>query len=476
MNFTMHFSARFLTLLLTAQLLGFCSSIVAAESDSENGEERVQLSTTQLQELITTLESDSARERFLTNLRTLSQAKNSRDDGAFSLSQTFDIDTASSNLLQRYYSFIEKFGVTDNTIGKGVIMAILALIILVMCLFNNRLSAIFNRQLGSMRTQMGLSKRRFKLVFNGQRIFGYAIGSILIINAAFYIFGNYNIFTTQSWVYDLSSFIIVIMLIWLFVVLVWETVNAAMEYGMNENSSLNSSRVKTLLPVVRNLAFFFIALLSCLVVLSELGIDIVPLLAGAGVLGIAIGFGAQTMVKDFLTGFIIILEDLLQVGDVVSVGGRTGAVERITLRKIQIRNLDGTVHTVPHSEVSVVDNLTKEFSYYLMKVGVAYKEDTDQVVELIQQIDTELRNDSYFGSKILEPIQVLGVDEFADSAVIIKVRSKTKPHDKWKVGREFNRRLKKLFDENGIEIPFPHRTLFFANDGNKKTEKLAGQS
>ena len=208
--------------------------------------------------------------------------------------------------------------------------------------------------------------------------------------------------------------------------------------------------------------------------LSELGIDIYPLLAGAGVAGIAIGFGAQALVKDFLTGFIVVFEDLLQVGDVVRVGDRAGAVERITMRKIQLRNLDGIVHTIPFSEVNIVDNFTKEFSYYLFDVGVAYREDVDEVVHCLLEIDEELRASNEFGDKILAELEVLGLDRFADSSVIIRARTKTKAHDRWTVGREFNRRIKQTFDQRNIEIPFPHQTIYFGEDkkGHAPSAKL----
>lgn len=167
------------------------------------------------------------------------------------------------------------------------------------------------------------------------------------------------------------------------------------------------------------------------------------------------------MVKDFITGFAILLEDLLQIGDVVTVGDRTGEVTHITMRKIELRAVDGIVHTVPFSEVTVVDNMTKHFSYYLLEIGVAYRENTDEVVACLHAIDEEMRESEDYGPLILAPLEVLGVDAFADSAVIIKARTKTQPHKRWRVGREFNRRIKQRFDREGIEIPFPHQTIYF---------------
>ncbi|WP_413231559.1 mechanosensitive ion channel family protein [Microbulbifer elongatus] len=151
----------------------------------------------------------------------------------------------------------------------------------------------------------------------------------------------------------------------------------------------------------------------------------------------------------------------------VTVGGPTGIVERITLRKVEMRSLDGTVHTVPFSEISIVDNLTKDFSYYMLEVGVAYRENTDEVISILLDVDRELRESEEYGPSILDPLEVLGVDRFDDSAVVIKARTRTRAHEKWFVGREFNRRMKLAFDERNIEILFPHQTLYFgeAKDG-----------
>lgn len=440
------------------------STIIAngAEEDSQSSES---LTEENISNLIVTLESETGRAEFLANLKSLIAAEEETADDAFTLSETLNIDEKSSSLLRKYYSFIAELGLSDSSASGIIVMLIVFTLVSLLCLINNYLAKKIDRNLSSTRQKLGFSRDRFRLVFKGQRIAGYAVSAILVINAAIYLFIDGSIYSNASQKgLELSGFVLVFLLICFIVVVAWEGINAAMEYGMNDKSTLDSTRVQTLMPVVRNLVFFAIVLLSSLVLLSELGIDIVPLLAGAGVLGIAVGFGAQTMVKDFLTGFIIVFEDLIQVGDVVGVGGRTGKVETITLRKIQIRNLDGTVHTVPHSEISVVDNLTKEYSYYLMKVGVGYSEDTDKVVTCLEEIDQGLREDSEYKDKILGPIEILGVDEFADSAVIIKVRAKTRPHDKWTVGREFNRRMKKAFDEQGIEIPFPHRTLYFGNE------------
>jgi len=220
-------------------------------------------------------------------------------------------------------------------------------------------------------------------------------------------------------------------------------------------------RLDTLVPLLRSVLQATIGVLAALLLLSELGVNIGPLLAGAGILGLAIGFGAQTLVKDLITGVTILLEDGATVGDVVEVAGHAGVVEEMRIRVIQLRDLAGNVHLVPYSDVTTIKNFTKEFSYYLFEIGVAYREDTDEVCEVLRELSDEMQQDKEYGPDIMEPLEILGVDQFADSAVIIKARMKTKPIRQWAIGREFNRRMKKRFDERDIEIPFPHTTLYF---------------
>lgn len=427
-----------------------------------------------LDELIETLESETARTELIGHLLTLKEVGTEKNDVSFSLSEALNIDEASSNLADDYKQILQSSGLSSSVVSKLLLLSIIAACCFVFYWANIRLSRYLNNKAIAVRKNFDLQPNRFGLLFQTQRLAGGLIAVLVMFYTGFSLLSSpAGAVKFDDWGVILAEYAAVIVLLTLFVAIIWEGLNAALEYGMSGKSTLNSARVETLLPVIRNISFFILLLLLSLVTLSELGIDILPILAGAGVLGIAIGFGAQSMVKDFLTGFIIVLEDLVQVGDVIQVGGRTGAVEKITLRKMQIRSLEGTVHTVPHSGIDVIDNYTKEFSYYMMNVGVAYHEDTDQVISCLEAVDEDMRNSSDFADRILQPLQVLGVDEFADSAVIIKVRTKTKPHDKWVVGREFNRRIKKAFDKEGIEIPFPHRTLFLNNVASESTESEA---
>jgi small conductance mechanosensitive channel len=217
-----------------------------------------------------------------------------------------------------------------------------------------------------------------------------------------------------------------------------------------------------------------IALLAvaALMILGEVGIDLGPILAAAGVIGLAVSFGAQNLVQDVISGFFMLLEDQVRVGDVVQTAGKSGVVERITLRLVVLRDLSGNVHFIRNGQIDVITNMTKEFSYYVFDVGVAYREDVDEVIEVIKEVDADLRGDAAFGADVMEPIEILGLDKFGDSAVVVRARTKTKPGSQWKIGREFNKRLKKAFDEKGIEIPFPHITLYPGVDKDGKAPAL----
>jgi moderate conductance mechanosensitive channel len=220
-------------------------------------------------------------------------------------------------------------------------------------------------------------------------------------------------------------------------------------------------RADTLAHVVRDVTRIMILTVGGMMILSEVGVDLKPLLAAAGLGGLAIGFGGQSLVKDVISGFFILLEDSVRVGDVVEIAGVGGLVEEVKLRTITLRDLAGNVHVVPNGVIDKVKNMTKLYSYYLFDVGVAYRESVDEVMAVLKDIAAELQADPAFGADILAPLEMLGVDQFADSAVIIKCRIKTNPIQQWRIGREMNRRIKNTFDAKGIEIPFPHQTIYW---------------
>ena len=250
---------------------------------------------------------------------------------------------------------------------------------------------------------------------------------------------------------------------------VWEVANTLITVYLDKTDGdgeqvVRSARARTLLPLARNALFVLILTTASLTVLSELGVNIGPLLAGAGVIGLAIGFGAQTLVKDIITGAFILFEDSISVGDYVTVGGLSGTVEGITIRTIRLRDARATVHTVPFSAIDTVTNMTKDFAYHIAEVGVAYRENTDEVAEVLQEVGAEMQNDPQFASDILEPITIDGVDSLGDSAVVIRARLKTTAGSQWRIKRAFNGLVKKRFDARGIEMPFPHQTIYFGED------------
>ncbi|MDY6862200.1 MAG: mechanosensitive ion channel [Thermodesulfobacteriota bacterium] len=233
-------------------------------------------------------------------------------------------------------------------------------------------------------------------------------------------------------------------------------------------------RVSTLGRIFRKTVLITVITITAMMVFAELGFDIKPILAGAGIVGLAVGFGSQNLVRDIISGLFLIFENRIRVGDVAVINGTGGLVEQVNLRTTVLRDLNAVVHVFPNGAINTLSNMTQEFSYYVFNVGVAYKEDTDKVVEVLKGIGEEIMKDEEYSSLILEPLEVLGVDQFADSAVIIKARIKTLPIKQWFVGREINRRIKKRFDEVGIEIPFPHRTFYFGEESKSISLKMEG--
>lgn len=228
-----------------------------------------------------------------------------------------------------------------------------------------------------------------------------------------------------------------------------------------ESQLESSKRVETLIMLVRQAAMLVLWLIVGLLLLKEIGVEIGPFLASAGIVGLAVGFGGQNLVRDVISGFFIILENQIRVGDVAIINGTGGLVEEINFRTIILRDLGGAVHIFPNGAVNTLSNLTKEWSAYVFDIGVAYKENTDAVVAILTEVGKELKQDAALGPMILEEPEIFGVDKLDNSAVVIKGRIKTVPIQQWTVGREFLRRVKLAFDARGIEIPFPHQTLYF---------------
>lgn len=224
--------------------------------------------------------------------------------------------------------------------------------------------------------------------------------------------------------------------------------------GIRREAQLN-----TIGPLLHGVARGVIIIMGAMMILAEIGLEIGPLLAGAGVIGLAIGFGAQTLVKDFLTGIFLISEDIVAVGDVVEIAGSSGVVEQMTIRTLRLRALDGTLHVLPYGEAQIIHNMTKVFSYHVVELGVSYESDIDKAFEVMAEVVEEMRADPDLGPKILEPLEVMDVSALADSGVVLRGRIKTPPGAQWGVGRAFNRRIKQAWDAAGVEIPYPHMHL-----------------
>ena len=237
----------------------------------------------------------------------------------------------------------------------------------------------------------------------------------------------------------------------------------------------SAKRAETLGRVFRYLASVVVSLIAGMLVLAELGVSVAPILGAAGVVGLAVGFGAQSLVKDFFTGFFILLENQIRQGDVVKLGDHAGMVEVVTLRYVQLRDYDGNVHYVPNGHISTVINMTRGFSNAVMDIGVAYRENVDEVMGVMRGVAATMRDDPDFQHKILAELEIAGVESLADSAVVIRCRFRTLPLEQWGVKREYLRRVKAAFDEHGIEIPYPHMTVYAGQDRQGKAPAFALQ-
>ncbi len=423
--------------------------------------------------LIDTLENDQSREKFLGDLKTLVQqqkAQAAEEDAplAAPLTEAIGVRAGVSQAVDTYEKFLDENNLSASLVSQFVGSSIVLMIALGFLLGVRKMSKKILKMVDKLSQKIGIKLSRLNVYTNVLQF----ILKVLISAMAVYTLGKiWSIGFVDAFFesVQMRAFIgtsFTVLFVAFVAAVIWEAVGIYLSYMFKQADSQNQTRVKTLLPIVRNVVMMVVFVLFGLVLLSEVGINVTPLLAGAGVIGVAIGFGAQTMVKDFLSGFTIILEDLFRVGDVVTLGGNTGVVEQITLRKVQLRDVAGIVYTVPFSEITTIQNLTKDYSFYVMDIGITYNVDTDKVVEVLHQVDEDLRADDEYGPLILDKLEIMGVDQFADSAVVIKARIKTLPIKQWFVGREFNRRMKHAFDKAGIEIPFPQRTVTVVNTGS----------
>jgi moderate conductance mechanosensitive channel len=239
--------------------------------------------------------------------------------------------------------------------------------------------------------------------------------------------------------------------------LVWEAVNISIEHHLDrltrESQVARAARLRTLLPMFRTTLFVAICLVAGLMILGEIGVNIGPLLAGAGVVGIAVGFGSQRLVQDVITGMFLLMENVMQVGDSVTLASLSGTIENLSVRTIRLRALDGSVHVIPFSAVTTVTNMTRDYGYAVLDVEVSVNEDPDRIGEVVREVAREMRGEERWELAIRDDIEMMGVDRFLVTTYVVRARLRTVPAQRWAVQREFNRRIKLRFDELEIESP-----------------------
>ncbi|HET7617307.1 MAG TPA: mechanosensitive ion channel family protein [Vicinamibacterales bacterium] len=240
-----------------------------------------------------------------------------------------------------------------------------------------------------------------------------------------------------------------------------------LDFGTGVDALERAKRARTLGAVLTSTTAIIVGIVAFLMILREFRLDIGPALTTAGIAGVALGFGAQTLVRDLIGGFFLILENQVRVGDVASINGVGGLVEEINLRTIVLRDYDGTVYTIPNGAISMLANKSREFAFAVVELPTPYPENTDRVMDLLREIGAGLERDERFAPSILAPLEIAGVEAFADSDVKIKMRMKTVPLKQWEIARELRRRIKEEFDRNGIDIPLPQMVVHLANAGGR---------
>ncbi|MFA6618753.1 MAG: mechanosensitive ion channel family protein [Candidatus Neomarinimicrobiota bacterium] len=235
-------------------------------------------------------------------------------------------------------------------------------------------------------------------------------------------------------------------------------------------------RINTLTNILYTIVKVIIWTVYLMMILQKFKINIAPILASAGILGLAVGFGAQELVRDFISGFFIILENQIRAGDYARINGTGGLVEKIELRTVTLRDFSGIVHVFQNGKINTVSNMTKDWSAIVLEIGVAYKENPQAVMDIMQEVGEDLRNDPEFAGRMIQAIEVFGLDKFDSSAIVIKARLKTRPGDQWAMGREFRKRLKTAFNERNIEIPFPQTTIHWGDKSNPNKMEMKDEN
>ena len=295
-------------------------------------------------------------------------------------------------------------------------------------------------------------------------ITAFALTAAVLLFPAFELAGlkprtGVHLRTLSDWTFRAGLKIVLIVLLAYALVRMSALVVRRFEHEMSLGTDLDAlergKRARTLGSVIQKVTSALVIGIALLMVLHLLDLDITPVLTGAGIAGLAVGFGAQTLVRDIISGFFLILEDQIRVGDAASINGADGIVEAINLRTVVLRDAEGTVHVYPNGAINNLANRSKDFSYYMIDLSMSYYDDPDRVAAVLREIGAEMQADPTFGPSILQPIEVLGVDSFGDWSVKLKARIKTVPLKQWYVGREFRKRVVKAFVQHGFSIPFP---------------------
>lgn len=289
---------------------------------------------------------------------------------------------------------------------------------------------------------------------------------------------NTIMFDPQHLSRELLHIVAILVVAWLLLGLSRRLIRLFSDFmGTRSHSAEEMRRIDTLARVFRYISTVLVSLIAGMLVLSELGISIAPILGAAGVVGLAVGFGAQSLIKDYFNGFFLLLENQIRQGDTVEVCGKTGVVEDVTLRYVSLRDNEGSVHYIPNGFIATVTNKSRGYGYAVMDVSIAYRESVDEVCAVMAEVAKELRADKNISGKILDDIEIAGVQELGNLAVILRCRFKTVAQEQVNVRSAFLGRLKQAFDEKGIEIPHPHLTLYAGQDkqGNAPAFRLVKQ-
>ncbi len=411
------------------------------------------VSSQNLEELISVLENEEKRTEFLDKLQALNAALEDQKSGEQEV-------TVAQGFYKKLGSwFSDKYNRTLEMLKspEGIkILLIRSLFSIILMLLTVGFLKFLNRRFFDQRNI------HFALKYISDVLLAGVALLVLLLIWGVNLFG---IFGLTIWK-RLTTSVLTIGVVILAAMIAWRIINT---YLIKQEEHLSGDqdlarRANTLFPLLRKILRVVLVIVTVLIILPELGVNITPLLAGAGIAGIAIGFGAQTLVKDFINGFFILAENAINVGDWVALGGHDGQVEGLSIRNIRLRDIYGNLYTIPWSSVETVKNQTREFGYAVVEPGVAYRENINEVIEVVKQVAAQMQQDPSINKDILSDLQILGLIELGDSAVVVRTRFKTTPFKRWFLEREFRKRLKIRFDELGIEIPFPHSTVYFGQD------------